>query len=143
MPIYDYRIANNWDISLGSLANVETMLKPYTGNRSIAPVSQFLEPFPIRERTLDGVERGEGTLSIVWTFRALPLAAFQYLIDTFFTVSGAQVASRQVTIYTRNHKFQYARYNANVQRPVVGAEYSHRKGFVVDITIRFDGLVAL
>lgn len=143
MTFYDYRWAAGHGVVLASLVNVETDLYPYTKPRQIAPTSQPLELFPVRAITLDGAERGEGTLTHAWTFKALPWSAYTHILDTYFTVSGMVVASRAMTIYTRDPKMGYARYNAYALLPKQGDQLRFRQSLALDLVIRFSGLVKL
>lgn len=135
MPQYDYRIATGHGVALGSLTNVETLL-------TLAPVSALVDPYPVRVRVLSGREYGHGTINLTWRFRALPVAYFKVIEDTFHT-SGT-VVSAAVTIYTRRaNRATYTRYNAWSILPQPEAEYTYNERFVYDLEWRFTGLVAL
>lgn len=142
-PIYPYAWAVGHDVPLENLILFEEDLYAITKPRRLAPTSQPLELFPIRVATLDGVERGEGNLTCVWEIRALPWAAYLHILDTKFTVSGTNIVSRPMTLYTRNDRMSFARYNATALRPLRGQQYSYRRQYVVDLLLRFNDLVEL
>lgn len=143
MATYNYAWAVGYNVPLLSLDNLETLLYPYTQPRTLAPTSQPLELFPVRVTTLDGAERGEGMVSTTWVFGALPLDAYLFLMDTYFKLVTVPVVSRAVTIYTRNERFGYSRYNAQALRPQLGEQYTFRRQRVFDLQIRFNFMVAL
>ena len=144
MPVYDYRWALGSNVALSSLTNVETDLLPYTHGITVAPTSQPVNPFPVRNVALSGVMRGEGTITHQWVFSVLPIAALDYILDTYLTVGGALVVSRAMTIYTRRHdRLTYNRYNCNLTLPAGGVDYQFKRGYVLNLTLTFTRLQIL
>lgn len=144
MALYDYRWATGHGVALGSLVNVEDDLLPYTRGVRIAPKTQPVDPFPVRVKTLDGLVHGDGAINHAWTFAALPIAALDYIIDTYLVTTGSQVVSKAITIYTRRHdRLTYTRYNAYLVLPQPDADYTYNKKLVFNLRLTFSNLVAL
>lgn len=139
---YSYSIAVGSSVALGSLINVEDLLYPYTKPRRIVPRSQPVSAFPVRTTLGSGRVRGDGAISHVWEFSAIPVAAVDYLMTLLW--SGGTVVSTACTIYTRRHDLaDYARYNAYAVLPVPGQDLEYLRQNVLRLTIRFTDLVAL
>lgn len=116
MALYDYRIALGSNVALGSLSNIESILAPYADGRILAPAVQPVNPFPVRTVLMNGRTRGDGRIDLVWSWNVMPILAFKYIQDTFF--SSGTVVSAAVTIYTRRHdRNTYQRYNAYATLP--------------------------
>ena len=144
MAIYDYRWAIGSNVALSSLINVENDLLPYTRGVLIAPTTQPVNPFPIRNIALSGLVRGEGAITHTWTFSALPIAALDYILDTYLTVNNALVVSRAMTIYTRRHdRGAYNRYNCYLTLPAGGVDYQFRRGYALNLNLTFTRLEVL
>lgn len=136
---YSYSIAAGWNVALANLVNVQNLFGravwvPNRGN----PV----DTFPNRLVTLSGREVSEGRVNHEWKFIILPIAKLTLFEDTY--LSSATVVSAQVTIYTRLHaRGTYARYNAWVALPQPGEDYEYDRGYVRNLRIRFNNMIAL
>ncbi|MBK8035293.1 MAG: hypothetical protein IPK17_38475 [Chloroflexi bacterium] len=138
---YLYAWASDWDVPLIDLDNVAVDLKPHTLGRLIAPISEPVDTFPVRGRLGSGRVRGDGQIDHQWVFPVLPLAALHHIIDSKLTTSSVIVTSKQVTIYTPQHELeQYARFNTWLTLPKPGTDYRIRRGFAMDLVLRFTNL---
>lgn len=121
----EYAWAVGHDVDLADLVNVEDDLLDACDGLYVHPTNAPIDRLPVRERTLDGEERGEGTISHVWNF-VLPLAAIQYIITEYFTVGGIAVPSRDMTINTFDVELgTFTRWNAKVARPKPNEDYTY------------------
>lgn len=130
-----YALEAGHDVADASLRTLQTILDTPL---PVDVTSQPLNLYPVREVTLDQRTIGYGTLSTVWTVKALPAALFHtFMQDLFSTESDLDVA---VTIRTRKHDLgatTFARYNAYLARPVPGEDYTYERGAVRGLTLRF------
>lgn len=129
MPRYSYAIAAGWNVALGSLTNVETLL-------GVPPRTQPIDRFPVRTRTLSS-EVGEGALFHVWEFdEGLKKAKLKIIEDTYLT--NGTVVKAQVTINTREHiRDTYTRWNAWIFLPQPGQDYNLDRGLARTLRVRF------
>lgn len=135
MAFYDYRIALGHNVALGSLSNIENLVR-------FAPRSQPVDVFPVRRTVLSGAVIGAGTINHTWTWDILPIADLKRIEDTFFA-NGA-VTFANVTIYTRRHnRALYARYNAIAILPQPGQDYEYTRRYARNLRWQFRNLVAL
>lgn len=142
MPRYLYAIAPGHNVALVSLANIENISAFRKGHVALPPKSQPVDVFPVRRKTLSGKTWGGGVPDHQWTWDVLPVAALEYLEDTY--LSGAAVASAPVTINTRRHdQGVYTRYNAYITLPQPSVDYAYRQGKVLGLTLTFTHLVAI
>lgn len=113
MALYDYRIGAGWNLPLGSLTNIETII-PTNDVAFYAPQSWgSFDDGAVRLRP-DGSIYHAGFASVHWSWRRMTRAQYQYLRDTY--CSGGR--SGTVTIYTRTDtEATYERYNAVMQVP--------------------------
>lgn len=118
MPLFDYRIAVNWNVALNSLVNIETITATGDTRRFFAP-----QGFGNRNAGLFRI-RGDmsiyiaGSASDIWLFRPMTWFQYQYWRATY--CGGGY--SGLVTIYTptalnANGEFTYTRYNAVTHLP--------------------------
>jgi len=143
---YDYRWATGASVALGSLTNVETSLFTYTTPTYVAPVSDPVDPFPVRTFLASGKERGDGFVNHEWLFAVLPYAALDYIIDTFLVTSGSVVVSKDITIYTPTKDrgaTTYARYTGLICLPQPRVDYERGTKCITNLRLRFRKLVAL
>jgi hypothetical protein len=139
MALYDYRIAINHGVSLGSLTNVETLLS--LNNRSVIKAA-LVNTFPVRTKVLSGRVFGDGAINLVWACDILPIAAIKTIEDTFHT--NGTVVSTAVTIYTRQaNRATYSRFNAYSILPIPGEDYTYNEFYAYNLRWQFTNLVAL
>ena len=132
------------DVAVANLTVVEVDLYSYTKPFQLYPNAQPVEPFPVRRKTLDSYERGDGELTVVWNFAKLPLAALYYVIDTYLVTSTVEVDSKAITIYTlKRAPDVYLRYNAYLAYPKAGDDYRIEGNAALDVKFRFNGLEAI
>ncbi len=142
MPTYSYSIAVGHNVALASLTNIENIPQFQYHGAALPPSTQPVDLFPVRERVLSGKEIGGGTINHVWTWQVLPIAALEYIEDTF--LSSGTVTWANVTIYTRKHNQQtYGRFNAYIILPQPNVDYTYRQRRVLNLNLRFRNLVAL
>jgi hypothetical protein len=133
---YPYAWAVDFDVPLVDLTVVADELFPYVRTFKLSPSSPPINRFPIREMTLDAVERAQGSISHVWSF-ILPMEALSYILTSKFTVASEPVVTRDMTIYTADHEAAvYSRWNARVIRPMPGQDYRKRNQLALDVAIR-------
>jgi hypothetical protein len=144
-PKYDYRIAMGFNVPLGSMTNVETLLSPYQGLYPSAPTSPQLNRYPVRDMTGAGYERGDGRLDHPWNWRVWLRATMDYVVTNWFTVSGVIVVSRPMTIYTPLHDRNgvYVRCNAYGTLFVPDDDGAFRLKRFDDPQLRFTKLIPL
>ena len=139
MALYDYRIAANHGVALGSLTNVETLLS--LNNRTVIKAA-YVNTFPVRTRVLSGKEYGDGAIPLVCLADILPIAAIKTIEDTFHT--NGTVVSAPVTIYSRQvNRATYTRYNAYSLLMIPGEDYTYNEFYAYNVRWRFSNLVAL
>lgn len=144
MALYDYRWASGFNVALANLRNVETDLFPYTTPRLVAPQSGIVNTLPRRTKMLNASVKGDGTINLEWRFSTLSITALEYIIDTYLTTANVVQASKAMTIYTRQAELNtYTRYNAYLELPVPGIDYTYRQNAAVDLVLRFSGLSAI
>lgn len=130
MPVWSsYKWGVGHDVALASLTYVEDDMLTACG-LSIHPTNPPINRFPVLDMGLDGIPRAQGVISHVWNF-VLPLDAIYYLQTTYFTVSSAAVAYRDMTINTFDVERSrvatpvYSRWNARLFRPIPGQDYEY------------------
>lgn len=120
-PRYQFAYALGYGVALASLRNVETTVGAQNRMVASGPVnpigisSPILDPFPVRDRRLDGPWRGDGLIDHEWT---MILAAYgvAWWINNVF--SGGTVVSVPMTIYTLRAELNvYARYSCDATLP--------------------------
>lgn len=124
----DYRIATGHGVALVSL----TVLSPQPAGR----------PVRATERT-HSLSRAVYDLGLYaeWVFPIIPTAA-KY--STLLTTLGlASLKFAPVTIYTRNERLVYTRYNAIITLPDLGRDGDWSNVFLRGATFRFTELEAL
>lgn len=137
MTCYDYRWATGYNVALADLDNVENDLLPYTNNRLLAPRTQPLKLYPIRRKTESGAIIGNGRSVHIWRWNALPIAALNYIEDTYITTGGVQQASKPMTIYTRQaNQLTYLRVNVEIELPQPDEDYTYDRGYAVNLNIK-------
>ena len=139
MAFYDYRIAANHGVALGSLTNIEN-ITPSSDRAFFYPKgSPFYNVGNIKIRG-DGKGYTSGFASIEWECAVLTRAQYLYLKTTY--CAGGY--SGFVTIYTRTGGTAYTRYNAVIHVPKeVDIETQWRQTAYEDVKILFTRLVAL
>lgn len=138
-PLYDYRLAAGHNVALGSMTNVENLIRTVVPLRRLPPRSGFIDQYPTRQIAISGREYGDGLISTEWRWDNLPLVALDLLQDTYLP---GGVVSAPVTIHTRNQDTQaYQRANAFMVRPQPEVDYTLRGRRVVGLVIRFRNLV--
>ena len=110
-PIYQYKIAANYNVSAGSLVNIET-IKPTGDAYFFAPAAQFHHAPGARLGRLNGVGFRRGYPFVDWLM-TLTIAQYEYLKTTY--CSGG--FSGEVTINTRLGTSAYFRCNAVIDVP--------------------------
>jgi len=121
----DYRIATGHDVALVSL----TVLTPQPEGR----------PMRATQRTY-GLSRDVYDIApyCEWIFRSIPnQAAYGALLTT---LGLATLSNAAVTIYTRNQRLVYQRFNAEVVLPQMGTDGDWSNVFLRGITFRFTEL---
>lgn len=134
-PIYQYKIAANYNVAAGSLINIET-IKPTNDAYFFAPSALFHSAPGSRVGRLTGLGFRRGFPFVDWLM-TLTLAQYEYLKTTY--CSGG--FSGFVTINTTLGTSTYYRCNAVMDVPETegNGEYYAFK----NIRIRFTRLVAL
>jgi hypothetical protein len=144
MARYDYRIASGHNVALGSLTNVENIGQLWLAGVRPPPVTVPVNTYPTRYIALSGIEYGDGLIKHEWRFSIIPSTGLDYLQDTY--LGAVTVVSAAVTIYTRLQDQGvnvYARYNAYLARPIPGQDYQYRQRKIINLALRFNGLVAI
>ncbi len=135
--IYDYRIAAGYNVSIGSLVNIET-IKPTNDQYFHAPQSiGFYDPGQPNVRG-DHLYAFNGFASAPWFWAAMTRAQLAYIRTTY--CNGGW--SGPVTIYTTTGDITYARYNADMLVSlynVMDGKFYAPKGVLLNMT----GLIAL
>jgi hypothetical protein len=139
MAVYDYRIAANWGVALGSLTNIED-ITPST-DRAFAPPEGFGNfSSGLQVIRTDGTIYLAGYASTVWNFEVLTRKQYEYLSTTY---CGGSVSGK-VTIYTRTAHSTYTRYNAIIVLPPKDSlEGSRRYEAWLNVPVAMRYLVAL
>lgn len=124
----DYRIATGHDVVLGSL----TVLSPQPTGRPIRPSERHY-----------GLSRVPYDLGIYaeWVFDYFVSSTTYNTLLTTMGLNSLKYAA--VTIYTRNERLTYARYNAVVTLPQMGADGDWSNYFLRNVVFRFTELEAL
>lgn len=135
MALYDYRIAAGWNVALGSLTNIETIV-PSGSRRFFAPVAQPLFDPGIEKNPGDGSVSFSGYPEVTWLFDAMHNLQYFYLRDT--VLSG--LYRGKVTIYTRLATTTYSRKNAWMNLPKPNELQPRPDGFT-NVSIRMLRLV--
>lgn len=143
----DYALALGSNVALASLGNIIEILRERNRRTENGPrwqvgiTSQPVDAFPVREVSLSGKERGDGTINHEWNL-VLATYGVKYLLDTY--LSSATVVSAAVTINTRQHMLAaFRRYNANIVLPKPGDDITYLRQNVFRVRIRFTDLEAL
>lgn len=142
---YQYAWATGWNVPYSSLVNVEMSLAPYTDDkRGRPPVAPPLSLYPVRTQMYSGFMRGDGRITLVWTFPQLEAAALDYIIDTFLVTSSTVVSSKAITINTRRVDRQiYSRCNAYIVLPQPETDYTYEDGMIRNLRITFTKVTVL
>lgn len=109
---YQFAYATGHNVAYGSLTNFETVTQIARPPRA-APVNAF----PVRTRTLDQQERGDGSIEHIWLWDVLSYTAFMYWQDAIFLSGGAYLSTRACTVNTMYTINTYGRYNAYLHLP--------------------------
>lgn len=134
---YDYRWATGYDVALINLVNVETNLFPYARNYFLPPKTQPLKLYPIRRKVESGRIIGNGRTVHIWHWDALPVAALNYIEDTYITTGGVQQASKPMTVYTRQaNQLNYIRVNVEIELPQPDEDYTYDRGLVFNLNLK-------
>lgn len=104
----DYRIAAGWNVALGSLVNIESILPGGDTYRFKAPQAYGAYNAGQYRTRGDGQIYLAGYPSLAWTFGVLTRLQFEYLRTTY--CNGG--FSGKVTIYTTLGSSAYARMNS-------------------------------
>lgn len=137
-----YAWANGHGVALAALKQVETDLWPYTHPVLLAPKARPLNLYPVRSALASGGERGDGFIRYAWGFDAMPIAAFDYILDTYY--NGGTGVQHSLTLNVRRHeRLSYARCNAYAFLPNEGDDYTYDRRLVRDLRLRFTVLTLL
>lgn len=144
MAVYSFKIAAGHNVGLGSLVNVEEITQ--IGRPPSIPQSP--NPFPVRKKYLSGRVAGSGYQTYVWEFDVMPMTGIKYIIDTYLyetiLASPFLMASSPVTIFTRRtDRGGWARYNAYLEYPSPGTDYTEDAGFAVNLKLKFHHMVQI
>lgn len=133
----DYRIAAGWNVALGSLVNIESILPGGDLYRFKAPQAYGFYNAGQQRIRGDGMQYLAGFASVSWHWGVLTRPQFEYLRTTY--CNGA--FSGKVTIYTTLGSSSYSRMNAVMIVPspagLDGALYAFR-----DFNVQMIRLVA-
>lgn len=128
--------ATGFDIPLAELINIAVDLYPHTRPLKFPPRTALINPLPIRESGLDNTMSTQGKPTTVLRFDYLPLAAFQYIIDSKFRISDVDVPDREMTVNLENvEAAMFQRWNARVFRPVPERDYNRDGNNAVPVSI--------
>lgn len=138
--LYSYRLGTGWNVALGSLVNVELIPQIARPPSNALPV----DPFPIRTEMLSNLVYGDGSPGHVWSYDSLLITGLNYIIATYLTTAGAVVASKKITLYTNlRDRATYARYNAYLEYPQAGRDYTLDGLYCRNLKLNFSGLRAI
>lgn len=140
-PLTSYRWASGSSVALNSLSFVENDLYPFNKLHRIGIRSPGVEEYPVRDMSQAGYERGDGRIDTYWEI-VCRVEALEYIIETKFSLTSTSYVA--ITLNTRRfHRNDYARYNAYLNRPQLGRDYTYLRQGVVRLRLPFSGLVAL
>ena len=135
-----YAMASGHNVALGSLTDMAEFVAPYVYGIYLPPRSPELDFYPVRKIPISTRTKGGGSISHIWQYDALPVAAFEDMLSTFATPGIAN----PVTINTPIHTEQdYRRFNAYLDYPQANVDFTYTSYFIVNIVLRFSGLVEL
>lgn len=123
-----YRVADGHGVALGSL----TVMSPQPQGDPVAPV--------LRSHGVSGVVHNQGKFA-VWRYSHLASVAEYLAVLTLIGLHNAD--SNDVTIYTRDERFAFTRYNAKAILPQPMVDMRWQEYFPRGIDIYFIKLVAL
>ncbi len=126
MPLYS--VADGYNVALVSL----TAVTPQPAGDPVAPVA--------RTTAVSGAIHEQG-LFCAWRWSVIKDETAYLALLTQFGLHNAE--TNEVTIYTRNQRLQWARYNALVTYPEPLADMRWERAFARGITLNFTKLVAL
>lgn len=139
-PFEHYSIAAGYNVVLGSLVNIESIVA--TGDRDpfYGPQAYGHATPGARRGRLTGVGYRAGFAKVVWHLPVATFNQYEYLRDTIL----AGVLSGPTTIYSTVGKLSYARYNAVLDIPATeeqpGSDFF---AFKQGLDLTFTRLVAL
>lgn len=139
MPIYDYRLAANYNVALGSLVNIENITATGDKFKFHPPQAYGFGTPGQRVGRLTGVGFRRGFPYTGWLFGFMSRNQYDYLSATYCggTLEGT------ITIYTRVGKLAYARYNAVMSLPAPPESPGSEMFAFKNITIGMSHLVSL
>ena len=123
-----YRVADGHGVALVDL----TVIVPQPQGDPVAPVR--------RESGISGVIHNQGKFAI-WRYSHLASVAEYVQVLTYLGLQNAD--SNDVTIYTRDERFAFTRYNAKAILPQPMVDMRWQEYFPRGIEIHFINLVAL
>lgn len=114
---YDYAIAPGWDADLEDMVLIHNLLGQ-------PPVTQPVDEYPIRTRTLDHQEWGDGVVDHALEFLDfIPVEKIAIIETTFH--NGGTLVSAPVTLTVRHHqRDEYVRYNCYSILPQAQTDYA-------------------
>lgn len=125
----DYRVADGWNVVLGSL----TVLDPQ-------PMSTGMQPSRRTYAASGNVAEEAHFIEFLWTMVETPTQYIAILTD--FGLQGLPPTyTNDVTVYLRNDLFSYQRYNGTAVRPEIGRDVKWADYFPRDVVILVKGLV--
>lgn len=137
-----YKWGTSQGLSLGNLSFVENDLYPQNKLHPIGIRSTPVDPYPIRDMTQAGYERGDGRIDVAW-YLVCHVDVLEYILEVKFTSLNSSTY-QGATINTRRHdNDDYARYSCYIIRPKPDEDWTYLRQKVIKLRLRFTGLVAL
>lgn len=141
-----YALASGWNAADGSLTLISELLRAYTVpsiGTTLTAKSGLVDTFPIRSLTLNGAARGDGMINATLTFAALPIAAYQYLLATYF--SSGTVVSVPMTVVLAQYSIStiWQVWNCYMNLPQPFAQYTYDSQNVIGLSISLTDLILL
>lgn len=138
MPDFSFAISAGHDVA--SPANVESIV---TDAPTVLPDQLVSYLGDVKETALSGKSRRDGTINHRWTWDYMSVSDLNTLIMTIF--GNFTTASKAVTIITIDETGAYSKWNAYVDKPHRGEDYTIATGgnFVRDLVLTFTDLTSI
>jgi hypothetical protein len=143
----EYKWAAGHNVPFANLLSVRSQLEPHnygapnTARFPIGIASEVIDPFPVRDIPLSGVERGDGMVTAKWEM-TLKYRAYEHILNTYLGGRTGAV-SAPMTIYTFAHETgSWFRANCYLIRP--GKEdIEYVRSGSLTVALRFMSLVVI
>lgn len=139
----EYAIGAGFNLAVASLTGVSSITQLNVDGRVRGPKTRPVEYFPTRVQTLSGKVYGDGNITHEWRFGVMLPSGLNYIQDTYLNGASSLRVSDAVTIQTRRHDREgWQRFNAYLNLPVAGEDFEYDSGYIVNLVLKFTGLIA-